>query len=208
MADKTVERLTSDSKAAADSEATAAFEQEMLPLLDEMYAAALTLTRNPTDAADLVQDTFLRAYANFARYQPGTNARAWLYRILMNRCIEQYRKQKREPKSSAVDSIEDWQMAEAAHQAGQPLRSAESLAMEQIGDERIKSALAELPDNYRAAIYLSDVAGFSYREIAELLDVPRGTVMSRIHRGRARLRDALSQRGLTGIEGGIDYAVE
>lgn len=168
------------------------FEHEVTPLIGQLYPAALRMTRNPSDAEDLVQETLAKAYAAFHQFRPGTNLRAWLHRILSNTFINSYRKKKREPvQDLGADLQDEW------HVGGDPLlpsaRSAEAEALEKIADSDILQALRELPTEFRAAIYLADIEGYPYREIAEIMDTPIGTVMSRIHRGRARLRERLAR---------------
>src|SRR5699024_1131959 len=145
-----------------------------------------------SDAEDLVQETFAKAYAAFAQFKPGTNLKAWLYRILTNTFINTYRKKQRAPQESDSDSIEDWQIHRAASHTSTGLRSAETEALDAIGDSEVKEALAQLQDDFRLAVYLADVEGFAYKEIAEIMDTPIGTVMSRLHRGRAQLRSLLA----------------
>ncbi len=169
------------------------FEAEALPLLDQLYGAALGMTRNPADAEDLVQETYLKAYSRFDSYRPGTNIKAWLYRILTNTYITQYRKVQREPKRARTDTVENWQQVQAAENDGSQLRSAETDALDNLPNQQIREALEDLPEQFRLAVFLADVEGFSYREIAEMTDVPVGTVMSRLHRGRKALRSALGE---------------
>jgi RNA polymerase sigma-70 factor (ECF subfamily) len=185
--------------APVESDLESRFEQEAMPLLPNLYSAALRLTRNPTDAEDLVQETFLRAYRGFARFEPGTNLRAWLYRILMNTFINSYRKKQREPLTISEDEVDEWYLySKMAEQGAEP--SAETAVIESLPDEDVQDALASLPEQFRTAVLLADVEGFSYKEIAEIVGVPIGTVMSRLHRGRKalekRLWDVVRERGL------------
>ncbi len=171
----------------------------MLPLLPNLYGAALRLTRNPQDAEDLVQEAYLRAYRGFAGFQEGTNLRAWMYRILTNTFINAYRKKQREPVTVQDDDIEDWYLFDRLGEAGVGA-SAESEVLEKLPDEDVQRALEALPESFRMAVLLADVEGFSYKEIAEILEIPIGTVMSRLHRGRKALQKALwdtvRERGL------------
>ncbi|MDR1188535.1 MAG: sigma-70 family RNA polymerase sigma factor [Bifidobacteriaceae bacterium] len=171
------------------------FERDALEYLDQLYAAAMRMTRNPTDAEDLVQETYAKAFASFHQYQPGTNLKAWLHRILTNAYINDYRKKQRSPQQSNSDEIEDWQIMRASEHESAGLRSAELEVLDRLPDSRIKQALADLREDYRMVVYYADVEGYSYKEIAEIMDTPIGTVMSRLHRGRAQLRDALTGQG-------------
>ena len=169
------------------------FERDAVPLLSGMYSSALRMTRNPADAEDLVQETFLRAYRGFAGFQEGTNLKAWLYRILTNTFINSYRKKQREPKTVPDDNVEDWYLYDRlAAQSSEA--SAETTVLETMPDEDVKAALDALPEAFRMAVLLADVEGFSYKEIAGILDIPIGTVMSRLHRGRRALEKALWQK--------------
>lgn len=176
-----------------DQERRERFERDALPFLDQLYGAAMRLTRNPADAEDLVQETYAKAYSSFHQFKEGTNLRAWMYRILNNTFISSYRKKQREPQKSDAGDLEDWQMLEASTHEAQGMRSAETEAMSALPDEEIKEALAALPEDRRLAVYLADVEGFAYKEIASILEIPLGTVMSRLHRGRSQLRELLAQ---------------
>ena len=169
------------------------FERDALPFIDQLYSAAMRMTRNPQDAEDLVQETYAKAYASFHQFKAGTNLKAWLYRILTNTFINSYRKKQREPQPSMTEDVEDWQLARAEAHTSSGLKSAEMEALERLPDSDVKDALSKLPDDFRLAVYLADVEGFPYKEIAEIMETPIGTVMSRLHRGRRQLRSMLAE---------------
>ena len=162
-------------------------------LMPSLYAAALRMTRNPADAEDLVQETYLRAYRGFGGFEEGTNLKAWLYRILTNTYINSYRAKKRRPDETELDEVEDLYLYRriGGLEAAMAGRSAEDELLERFTDAEVKEALESLPENFRMAVLLADVEGFAYKEIAEILDIPIGTVMSRLHRGRKALQKRL-----------------
>ncbi len=194
-----------DPKAETESQRRDRFERDAMQYLDQLYSGALRMTRNPEDAEDLVQEAYARAYSSFHQYRPGTNLRAWLFRILTNTYINIYRKRQRRPQEADGDGLEDWQMARAADHTSTGLRSAETEALDVLPDSDVKNALAEISEDFRIPVYLADVEGFAYKEIADILDVPIGTVMSRLHRGRRSLRELLTDYAAErGIQGAIE----
>jgi RNA polymerase sigma-70 factor (ECF subfamily) len=190
----------SSAAAPTDQDLLDRFDRDVLPLLPGLYGAALRMTRNPADAEDLLQEATLRAYRGFASFQEGTNLKAWLYRILTNSFINIYRKKQREPKTvDGPEDLDEWFLFDRLGSQS-VARSAEEDVLENIPDADVKAALESIPENFRMAVLLADVEGFSYKEIAEITDVPIGTVMSRLHRGRKALEKALygvaKERGL------------
>ena len=188
-----------------DQEAKARFAEEAMPLLDQLYGGALRMTRNPQDAEDLVQETYLKAYKNFDSFTPGTNLKAWLYRIMTNTYINSYRKKQRRPLETSADEVTDYQLYSSSSHDSRGLESAEVEALKAMPNSRISEALNALNEDYRMVVYYADVEGLAYKEIADVLDIPMGTVMSRLHRGRKQLRgmlkDVAKERGI-----GLDHA--
>ena len=177
------------------------FQEQALPFMDQLYGAAMRMTKNPADAADLVQETFVKAFAAFAQFEQGTNLKAWLYRILTNTFINVYRKKQRDPYRGTIDELEDWQLGGAESATSPTTRSAEAEAIDRMPASAVKEALQSIPEDFRLAVYFADVEGFAYQEIADIMKCPVGTVMSRLHRGRRLLRDLLAdyarERGMT-----------
>jgi RNA polymerase sigma-70 factor (ECF subfamily) len=189
----------------SDADRTRMFTEQVMPYVDRLYGAALRYTRNPADAEDLVQEAMAKAFSAFHQYQQGTNLKAWLYRILHNAYINQYRKKQRRPLENLQDQIDDFSLYDAmkGKDAGSGI-SAEAEVLGALTDDEVRQALADLPEQFRMAVYLADVEGFPYKNIAEIMDTPIGTVMSRLHRGRKALQHALAgyatERGLiTGL---------
>ena len=186
------------------------FEEQALPFADSLYGAAMRMTKNPEDASDLVQETFIKAFRAYSRFEQGTNLKAWLFRILTNTYITLYRKRQREGYQSALDDMADWQVGDAPSLTQTATRSAEADAIDRMPSSVVKKALSDLPEERRLVVYLADVEGFSYHDIADIMDTPTGTVMSRLHRGRSELREALAEYakdiGLLGDNGGELHA--
>lgn len=168
------------------------FEEQAMEHIDKLYAHAMRKTGNSADANDLVQETYLKAFAAFDQFQQGTNIKAWLHRILENTYINQYRKQQNQPYYSPLEELEDWQLGDAESRTATSSRSAEAEAIDHLPASAIKDALQSLQEDFRAAVYLVDVEGYSYQEVADIMDTPTGTVMSRLHRGRKLLREQLA----------------
>ncbi len=190
------------------------FAEQAMQHMSSLYSGALRMTRNPADAEDLVQETYLKAYRGFGGFQEGTNLKAWLYRILTNTFINNYRAKKRRPEESELDEVEDLYLYRrlGGLEAAEVGRSAEDELLDHVTDSEVKDAIESLPEKFRVAVLLADVEGFSYKEIAQILDVPIGTVMSRLHRGRKGLQKALYtyavERGLVPIAGEAVDVVE
>ena len=177
---------------ASPSPAGELFVEQAMEYADQLYAAAMRLAKNPADAADLVQETYLKAYQAFDRFEQGTNLKAWLYRILTNTFINLYRKRQKTGIQEGLDDLEEWQVGESESLTSRATRSAEAEAIDHMPDSAVRDALHALPEERRLVIYFADVEGYSYQEIAEIMDTPVGTVMSRLHRGRRELRDTLA----------------
>ena len=185
----------------------ATFAEQAMEHMGSLYTAALRMTRNPADAEDLVQETYLKAYRSFGSFQEGTNLKAWLYRILTNTFINSYRAKKRRPEQTDVEDVEELYLYHrlGGLEAATAGRSAEEDVLDRFTDDEVKDALDSLPEQFRLTVLLADVEGFSYKEIAEMTDVPIGTVMSRLHRGRRALQKALFDFGMArGLVGKLD----
>ena len=198
-----------DTAAETDDERRVRFERDAMQYVDQLYSAAMRMARNPADAEDLVQEAYTKAFSAFHQYKPGTNLKAWLYRILTNTYINLYRKRQREPLQSNSDTIEDWQLARAESHTSTGLRSAEAEALDHLPDSDVKRALQSIPEEFRLAVYFADVEGFAYKEISDIMNTPIGTVMSRLHRGRRMLRDMLADYAAErGFKAAGDHAAE
>ncbi|MBA4505024.1 sigma-70 family RNA polymerase sigma factor [Corynebacterium sanguinis] len=187
----------------ADTDVHKRFTEEAMPLLDQLYGGALRMTRNPQDAEDLVQETYLKAFNAFDSFKPGTNLKAWLYRIMTNAYINTYRKKQRRPIETSTEDMTDHQLYTTSSHDSTGLESAEVAALKGMPNGRISEAFDELNEDYRMVVYMADVEDMAYKEIAEALDIPLGTVMSRLHRGRKQLRvllkDVANEQGI-GLE--------
>jgi RNA polymerase sigma-70 factor, ECF subfamily len=178
------------------------FERDAMEFAPQLFSAALRMARNPADAEDLVQETYLKAYRAYESFEAGTNLKAWLYRILTNTYINKYRKDSRRPNETDLGEVEDLYLYRrlGSEQSADAARSVEDVVLDGLVESDIKQAIESLPENFRIPVLLADLEGFAYKEIAEILDVPIGTVMSRLHRGRKALQRALweyaSERGL------------
>lgn len=197
--------VTSKQSATDRFELEQRFTRDALPYLDQLYGAAMKMTRNPQDAQDLVQETFAKAFASFGTFTEGTHLKAWLYRIMTNSYTNVYRKKQREPYLGAVEELEDWQLGGAESTTAMASRSAEAEAIDRTPSGIVTEALNALPEDFRMVVYLADVEGFSYQEIADIVERPIGTVMSRLHRGRSKLRQVLGEYAR---EQGIGVAVD
>ncbi|QKJ25013.1 sigma-70 family RNA polymerase sigma factor [Aquiluna borgnonia] len=179
------------------SEKLISFEREALPLMPQLYGAALRWTRNPSDAEDLVQETFAKAFAAWGKFEQGTNLKAWLFRIMTNTHINLYNKRAKDQAKTALDDLEDWQIGMGESVTSTSTRSAESVAIDNVPSTVIRDALDQIPQEFRMVVYYAVVEGLPYAEIAEVMDTPVGTVMSRLHRGKKMLKTLLS-----------DYAIQ
>lgn len=197
-----------DEAGETDQQRATRFERDAMEYLDQLYGAALRMTRNAADAEDVVQETYAKAFASFKQFRPGTNLKAWLFRILTNTYINTYRKAQRRPQTSDDENVEDWQIARAASHQATGLRSAEVEALDAMPDTQVLQALDGLSDDFREVVTLADIEGFSYKEIAQIMGTPIGTVMSRLNRARKQLRgqlvDVAGARGIGPKAGKVD----
>jgi RNA polymerase sigma-70 factor, ECF subfamily len=189
----TLDSHTMSSSPAGGTESSRDFADQAMPFADQLYAAAMRLAKNPADAADLVQETYLKAFQAFHQYEQGTNLKAWMYRILTNTYINLYRKRSTEGFQSALDDLEDWQVGNAESLTQTTTRSAEAEALDRMPSSVVKGALHDLSEEFRMVVYFADVEGLSYQEIADIMGTPTGTVMSRLYRGRKLLRASLAE---------------
>jgi RNA polymerase sigma-70 factor, ECF subfamily len=169
------------------------FEQDAMQYARQLYSAAMRMTRNPSDAEDLVQETFLKAYRAYHTFEEGTNLKAWLYRILTNTYINKYRKDSRRPSEVDLGSVEDLYLYRniGSEESAEAARTTEDRVLDGLVESDIKKAVEDLPENFRLPVLLADLEGFSYKEISDILDIPIGTVMSRLHRGRKAMQKSL-----------------
>jgi RNA polymerase sigma-70 factor (ECF subfamily) len=198
-------KTMNNSNSAADNARIQAFEQQALPLMPQLYGAALRWTRNPSDAEDLVQEAFAKAFVAWAQFQQGTNLKAWLYRIMTNTHINMYNKRAKDQAKGGLDDLEDWQIGSAESVTSLASRSAELEAIDNLPSETIRKALHDIPDEFRMVVYYAVVDGLPYAEIAEIMDTPIGTVMSRLHRGKKMLRKLLAEYA---AEEGYDVSIK
>jgi RNA polymerase sigma-70 factor (ECF subfamily) len=185
-----------NSNSEADQARILAFEQQALPLMPQLYGAALRWTRNPSDAEDLVQEAFAKAFVAWGQFQQGTNLKAWLYRIMTNTHINMYNKRAKDQAKGGLDDLEDWQIGSAESVTSLSSRSAELEAIDNLPSDTIRKALHDIPEEFRMVVYYAVVDGLPYAEIAEIMNTPIGTVMSRLHRGKKMLRKSLADYAL------------
>lgn len=186
-------KTMNNSNSAADQARIQAFEQQALPLMPQLYGAALRWTRNPSDAEDLVQEAFAKAFVAWGQFQQGTNLKAWLYRIMTNTHINMYNKRAKDQAKGGLDDLEDWQIGSAESVTSLASRSAELEAIDNLPSDTIRKALHDIPEEFRMVVYYAVVDGLPYADIAEIMDTPIGTVMSRLHRGKKMLRKLLTE---------------
>jgi len=186
------EAMTSERDEATESKIRD-FERQALPLMPQLYGAALRWTRNPSDAEDLVQEAMAKAFVAWAQYQQGTNLKAWLYRIMTNTHINTYNRKAKDPSKGGLDELEDWQLGDAKSLTATTSRSAELEALDNLPSEIVRKSLLEIPEEFRMVVYYAVVDGLPYAEIAEVMGTPVGTVMSRLHRGKKLLRVLLAE---------------
>jgi RNA polymerase sigma-70 factor (ECF subfamily) len=198
-------KAMNNSNSAADQARIQAFEQQALPLMPQLYGAALRWTRNPSDAEDLVQEAFAKAFVAWGQFQQGTNLKAWLYRIMTNTHINMYNKRAKDQAKGGLDDLEDWQIGSAESVTSLASRSAELEAIDNLPSDTIRKALHDIPEEFRMVVYYAVVDGLPYADIAEIMDTPIGTVMSRLHRGKKMLRKMLAEYA---AEEGYDVSIK